>query len=58
MATEMITDYQDPPSLPSVTPCLWIITTNVIYYNILFPRTLENGPKSAPAERVPSFMGT
>ena len=27
-------DYQDPPSLPSVTTCLWIITTNVIY-NIL-----------------------
>ena len=25
--------YQDPPSLPSVNNCLWIITTNAIYHN-------------------------
>ena len=31
--------YQDPPSLPSVTDCLRIITTNVIYHKPLHAHT-------------------
>ena len=35
----MIIDYRGPPSLPSVTSCLLIITTNVIYHNPLHAQT-------------------
>ena len=41
--------YQDPPSLPSVNNCLWIITTNVIYYMSLYTY-LSMGARTAGFE--------
>ena len=53
--------YQDPPSLPSVNNCLWIITTNVIYHDHFTrtpaPPSLFRFDRSDPTQAAVSSRG-